>query len=80
MAKLLSADLKVFLVYQAGLTENVKRAKAAYIAGKEKEEGEQHNSIFGELLESDLPENEKTIKRLGAESSALLGAGTETTK
>jgi hypothetical protein len=76
---MLSADLKVFIVYQAGLTENVKKTKAAYAQGKEKEL-ESQKSIFGELLESNLPEREKTFQRLGAESSSLVGAGTETTK
>lgn len=79
MAKLLSADLKVFIVYQAGLTDYVKRTKIAYAEGREKNL-EVRKSIFGELLESDLPEREKTVERLGAESSALIGAGTETTK
>jgi hypothetical protein len=79
VAKLLSADLKVFIVYQAGLTDYVKRTKTAYAEGKEKQL-EARKSIFGELLESNLPEREKTVQRLGAESSALIGAGTETTK
>lgn len=79
MAKFLSADLKVFIVYQAGLTDYVKKTKTAYAEGKEKQL-EERKSIFGELLESNLPEREKTVQRLGAESSALIGAGTETTK
>jgi hypothetical protein len=36
-------------------------------------------SVFKELLESNLPDNEKTVDRLGAEATALIGAGTETT-
>ena len=79
MAKYLSADLKVFITYQQNLTEYVKQTKIAYAKGKQNEL-EERKSIFGELLESNLPEREKTVQRLGAESSALIGAGTETTK
>lgn len=66
-------------MYRAGLNENVKQTKAAYIERKS-EVTEESKSIFGELLKSNLPEKEKSIKRLGAESWALVGAGTETTK
>jgi hypothetical protein len=79
VAKYLSADLKVFITHQQGLTEYVKKTKLAYAEGKAKDL-EERKSIFGELLESNLPEREKTVQRLGAESSALIGAGTETTK
>lgn len=79
MAKLFSANLKEFIVYQANLRKHVKKIKRMYIEDKKKAiEGDK--SIFGELLESSLPENEKTVERLGAESSVLIGAGTETTK
>ena len=36
-------------------------------------------SIFHQLLQSDLPSQEKTIERLWQEGAALLGAGVETT-
>ncbi|KAE9985723.1 hypothetical protein BLS_005689 [Venturia inaequalis] len=78
VAKLFSANLKEFIVYQANLRKHVKKIKRMYIEDKKKAiEGDK--SIFGELLESSLPENEKTVERLGAESSVLIGAGTETT-
>jgi hypothetical protein len=35
--------------------------------------------MFDELLESNLPEEEKTVPRLGAEATSLISAGTETT-
>jgi hypothetical protein len=37
-----------------------------------------HPTIFSELLESDLPPQEKTIGRLGAEAQQLTIAGSET--
>jgi hypothetical protein len=40
---------------------------------------EARRSIFHELLDSDLPEREKTVRRLGAECTAMVSAGTETT-
>jgi cytochrome P450 len=40
---------------------------------------ETKRSIFHELLESDLPESEKTVRRLGAEAAVMTGAGEETT-
>ncbi|KAI0151458.1 cytochrome P450 [Pestalotiopsis sp. NC0098] len=36
-------------------------------------------NVFGSLLESDMPEHEKSIVRLSDEASAVLSAGTETT-
>ncbi|KAL7621659.1 hypothetical protein AAE478_008986 [Parahypoxylon ruwenzoriense] len=39
----------------------------------------EHPTFFHELLESKLPDHEKTIARLAQESGALLGAGTVTT-
>lgn len=66
-------------MFQADAREDVKKIKAARIGGK-KEAMEKDEGIFGELLGSNLPEEEKTIERLTAESSSLIGAGTETTK
>ncbi|KAG0647531.1 Cytochrome P450 monooxygenase [Hyphodiscus hymeniophilus] len=37
-----------------------------------------HPTIFSELLESDLPQQEKTVGRLGAEAQQMIGAGLET--
>lgn len=36
-------------------------------------------TVFEALLDSDLPEHEKTITRLANEGTAVMGAGTETT-
>ncbi|KIW33393.1 hypothetical protein, variant [Cladophialophora immunda] len=39
----------------------------------------EHATVFHEVLNSNLPEGEKTLKRLGDEAFGILGAGTETT-
>jgi cytochrome P450 len=39
-----------------------------------------HKTIFSELLNSDLPPEELSVKRLGEEANIILGAATETTK
>jgi cytochrome P450 len=39
-----------------------------------------HKTIFSELLNSDLPLEEVSAKRLGEEANIILGAATETTK
>jgi cytochrome P450 len=38
----------------------------------------QHPTIFHELLESNLPPQEKTVSRLGDEAQLIIGAGLET--
>jgi cytochrome P450 len=49
-----------------------------------KEHGEkeivEHNTIFSEILESNLPDEEKQIKRLGDEACVMVGAGSDTIK
>lgn len=60
------------------ITEQIRRIKAAYDEDREKEIME-HQSIFIDILESDLPDNEKTVPRLGAEATTMISAGTETT-
>ena len=42
-------------------------------------ENTMYASLFHELLDSDLPIQEKTTPRLAAEAISLLFAGTETT-
>jgi cytochrome P450 len=48
---------------------------------KEREAGVKQDrpSIFTALLDSSLPEQEKTDLRLGGEGFSMIGAGTETT-
>ena len=52
----------------------VKKAKAENDAGIIKE----GKTVFGSLLESDLPASEKSVQRLTDEATSLFAAGTET--
>lgn len=45
----------------------------------ERKSEEGHRTVFGEINSSSLPPEEKTARRLMAEASTFLGAGTETT-
>lgn len=56
------------------MPNHVKKAKAEKEAGVMKE----GRTIFGSLLESDLPPNEKSVQRLTDEATSLFAAGTET--
>ena len=40
---------------------------------------EEHPNVFAELLNSSLPEKEKSEERLANEAVVMLAAGTETT-
>ena len=60
------------------ITEDIRKIKIAYDEGREKDIME-NRSIFIDILESDLPENEKTVLRLGTEATTMISAGTETT-
>jgi hypothetical protein len=92
LAARLSPDIAVYLNFMAvsisfklkaptsdhvqSYTENIHNVKRLHDEGKD---FESRGSVFRELLESNLPNNEKTIDRLGAEAGSLIGAGTETT-
>lgn len=39
-----------------------------------------HDTVFYEVLRSDLPESEKSVERLESEAMSIIGAGIETTK
>lgn len=60
------------------ITEDIRKIKVAYDEGREKDIME-NRSIFIDILESDLPESEKTVIRLGTEATTMISAGTETT-
>lgn len=62
------------MCYQVDMPNHVKKAKAEKEAGIMKE----GRTIFGSLLESDLPPNEKSVQRLTDEATSLFAAGTET--
>ncbi|KAJ0318600.1 hypothetical protein COL5a_010577 [Colletotrichum fioriniae] len=53
----------------------VRQTKSAYEAGIKRD----RTTVIHSLLESDLPPEEKTIKRLTGEATVMLAAGTETT-
>lgn len=53
----------------------VRKAQKAHEAGVKQDSP----SIFTALLDSSLPEQEKTDLRLGGEGFSMIGAGTETT-
>jgi cytochrome P450 len=59
---------------QVDLANHVKKAKAEKEAGIVRE----GRTIFGSLLESDLPPSEKSVQRLTHEATSLFAAGTET--
>jgi HEAT repeat protein len=63
--------------YQNTLAQ-IKKVKSDFDKGKIGDV-EARPSIFTDLLESDLPQSEKTVRRLAGEAAALIGAGTETT-
>ena len=46
---------------------------------KKKNQNAAHPTIFHELLQGDLPEEEKNLDRLWLEGQLVVGAGTETT-
>lgn len=46
---------------------------------EKKNQNAAHPTIFHELLQGDLPEEEKELDRLWAEGQLVVGAGTETT-
>ncbi len=60
------------------LAGDVGRLKKAFDHG-EKNPDLERESVFKAILNSNLPEKEKSTYRLGAEASGLIGAGTETT-
>jgi cytochrome P450 len=59
--------------------QDLKEKVAEVISGKSIESKSSHPTIFAELLESNLPPQEKSVMRLGHEAQLMLGAGIETT-
>ncbi|KAI0487174.1 putative cytochrome P450 [Xylaria cf. heliscus] len=60
------------------LQKDLKSKITNIISGKSDAHERDHPTIFSELLGSDLPPQEKTLGRLGAEAQQLIGAGLET--
>ncbi|KAI2618578.1 putative cytochrome P450 [Hypomontagnella submonticulosa] len=78
--KAMSPQIGIYLQFQRDLEAQILEIRAQREAGSGM--GKQYNlhpTIFHELLESDLPDIEKSNTRLWQESQAIIGAGTETT-
>ncbi|KAI0139140.1 putative cytochrome P450 [Hypoxylon sp. NC0597] len=68
-----------YLQWQRGFQTQIREIKDQKQAGGSTSKDEKlHISIFDELLESDLPDREKSTARLWQECQAIIGAGTET--
>lgn len=76
LSGLMSEDMALLIkTLQTDIPNQVKSSKADQDAGIVRE----RPTVFGSLLDSDMPEHEKSLVRLTDEASAVLGAGTETT-
>ncbi|KAI0134042.1 cytochrome P450 [Xylariales sp. AK1849] len=76
LTKYMSEDMALLIkTLNTDIPNQVKSSKADQDAGIVRE----RETVFGSLLDSDMPANEKSLVRLTDEASAVLGAGTETT-
>ncbi len=75
LTKMTAPQMLLLFYWQRGVKSQVKSIMEAREAGGEK----RGNTIFHELLDSDLPSHEKTLQRLSDEGEILIGAGSETT-
>ncbi|KAE8369703.1 cytochrome P450 [Aspergillus caelatus] len=75
MSKHLPEDMGLLIkTLTVDMPESIKKTRADLDAGiKSKEQ-----TVFGSLLESDLPAEEKSVQRLTDEAASLIAAGTET--
>lgn len=72
----MSEDMALLIkTLQTDIPNQVRSSKADQDAGIVRE----RPTVFGSLLDSDMPAHEKSLVRLTDEASAVLGAGTETT-
>lgn len=65
----------MFFSWQRDVKRQVKSTIESRAAGAEKAS----NTIFHELLDSNLPSSEKTLDRLADDGEVLIGAGSEST-
>ncbi|KAK9772365.1 hypothetical protein AB5N19_09619 [Seiridium cardinale] len=76
VTRYMSEDMALLIkTLQIDIPNQVKSSKADQNAGVVRE----RPTVFGSLLDSDMPDHEKSLVRLTDEASAVLGAGTETT-
>lgn len=66
-----------FASLRTNATKDLKRIIGKIADGKDKTP--EHTTIFHEVLDGDLPEQEKELQRLGDEAQTIIGAGLETT-
>lgn len=70
-----------YLVAYAHFLQDVEKQIKEIIDGKnEAHKDASHPTVFRELLDSDLPTEEKTLERLRFEATSIVSAGMETTK
>ncbi|KAI1416450.1 putative cytochrome P450 [Hypoxylon sp. FL1857] len=68
-----------YIQWQRGFETQIRELKDQKEVGQKIAKDENaHTSIFNELLDSDLPDQEKSTTRLWQECQAIIGAGTET--
>jgi cytochrome P450 len=72
MMRFMMPSMRLMLDWKAGV-----RRRVTQILNRSEETS--HKTIFHELRDSSLPENEKTVNRLCDEGQILTGAGSETT-
>ena len=60
-------------------TQHIQAAKAEKTSGNESIQPGGKPSLFRQILNSDMPESEKSVDRLSKEAMVLLGAGSTTT-
>ena len=75
LVKVINPGMMMFFSWQRDVKKQVKSIIESRDAGAEKAS----NTIFHELLDSDLPSHEKSLDRLADEGEILIGAGSETT-
>ncbi|OGM50575.1 hypothetical protein ABOM_000567 [Aspergillus bombycis] len=75
ISKHLSEDMGLLIkTLTVDMPESIQKTKADLDAGITSKE----QTVFGSLLESDLPAEEKSVRRLTDEAASLIAAGTET--
>ncbi|KAI1281075.1 putative cytochrome P450 [Xylaria sp. FL0933] len=76
----LNPQMGIYLQFQRDVKAQIRETQRQRDIGKALAmEQNLHATIFHELLESQLPEKEKTAERLWQEGQIIIGAGTETT-
>jgi cytochrome P450 len=75
----LSPQMGAIFLFTGGVKKQIEDIQKDSESDKEKYKVEGMPTIFHELLNSDLPPQEKTLDRLGQEAQLIVGAGLDTT-